>query len=271
MNDVFDTWKLGAMLLDIVIGFGLPLSLAMLFRKKYKVRISVLILGLGTFIIVNIVFCGIVDGLIDYAYDAIGLGNSNKSLALVHGLFRGLVQLAGYYFSTKICLREHERKENALMFGLGLSIFYFFYYNVIGGFSNFLTATQINEWGVSDYLSRFEGEVRAEAESTINNLIDMSVFEIVEGLIFAILIFGVLFSASILIFEAVKRSGKNYLLPTIGTVLAITNIIICYRNIDIISGVVYLVLIGILSAIACFVAYIFYGADKESKRGKADI
>ena len=270
MNEVFDTWKLGAMLLDIIVGFGLPVSLAMIFRKKYKVRISVLIIGIGTYILVNAILCSVFDVIVYYINLSDYLDKSDMASAVFYGIFHGLIQFGGYYAAMRFLMKGYDRKENALMFGLGLSFIDAVYYNAVGGFLNFLTATQINEWGRDGYLDRFEGEAREYSEGVIESLENMGISEIVGSMIFMILEMGFMIAVSVLLFQAVKRVGKTYLLPTLGAVMVVFNLVICLRSVEILNEIPYLIIIGVLTALCCFGAYIFYGADKEQVMGKAD-
>ena len=167
-------------------------------------------------------------------------------------------------------MKGYDRKENALMFGLGLSFIDAVYYNAVGGFLNFLTATQINEWGRDGYLDRFEGEAREYSEGVIESLENMGISEIVGSMIFMILEMGFMIAVSVLLFQAVKRVGKTYLLPTLGAVMVAFNLVICLRSVEILNEIPYLIIIGVLTALCCFGAYIFYGADKEQVMGKAD-
>ena len=271
MNDVFDTWKLGAMLLDIVIGFGLPLSLAMLFRKKYKVRISVLIIGIGTYILVNGILSSIFDVIVYYLPISDFLNSNNSASAIFYGLFHGLIHFGGYYAAMRFLLKGYDRKENALMFGVGLSFIDAFYYNAVGGFMNFLVATQVNEWGREGYLGRFQDEARTYSEDVVDTLANMGISEIVGSVIFMILEMGFMIAASVLLFQAVKRAGKTYLLYTVAALLVIFNLVICFRSVEILGEVAYLVITGVLTTITGFGAYIFYGADKEEIKGKGDL
>ena len=251
------------MLLDIVVGFGLPISLAMIFRKKYKVRLSVLIIGIGTYILVNAILCSTFDVIIYYMNLSDYLDKSNTASAFFYGIFHGLIQFGGYYASMRFVMKGYDRKEDALMYGLGLSFIDAFYYNAVGGFLNFLTATQINEWGKEGYLSRFEDEAREYSEEVIDSLVNMGISEIVGSMIFMILEMGFMIAVSVLLFQAVKRVGKTYLLPTVGALLVAFNLIICFRSVEMLGEVPYLIITGVLTALCGFGAYIFYGADKE--------
>lgn len=270
MEELFTTWKMGAMLLDIIVGFGLPIALVMLFRKKYDLRLSCGIVGVGTYVVVNSLLCGLFDLLIYYTTISDYLAMSNSAAAIFYGLFHGLLQFGGYFLIMKFFLKGFDRKENALMFGLGLSFIDSFYYNAIGAFSNFLTATEVDEWGLDAYYSRFEGDSLDVAKETVEALLDMTVADIIGSVIFMILEMGFFIAVSVLLFQATKRAGKNYLLPTIGAGIVVFNVIICYRSVDILSEVAYLIIIAVLTAAAGFGAYIYYGADKEEARGKAD-
>ena len=270
MEELFNTWKLGAMLLDIIVGFGLPISMIMIIRKKYQIRFAVGIIGVGTYIIVNSLLCGIFDVLIYQLNLSDYLEGIPSAEAVFYGVFHGLIQFVGYYVVMRFFMRGYERKENALMFGVGLSFIDCFYYNAVGGFSNYVTATEVGEWGRESYLGRFPEEQREMAETTLNQLLDLTVSDIVGSVIFMILEMAFMIAVSILLFEATKRAGKKYLLPTIGAAIVAINLIICFRSVERLSQVAYLVLIGVVAALTGFGAYIFYTADKEEIKGKGD-
>jgi len=258
------------MVLDIIVGIGLPISLVMLYKKKYEVRLIPFIVGIGSYIVVSMFILGIFDSVIYMTPLYELLENMPAVNAVFYGIFHGLIQFGGYYVIVKYFTKGFDRKENSLMLGVGFSFVTSAFTNGVGCFGNLLVAINVNELGLEGYLSVQDAELADDYREAIMSIVEMPIFDVVCVIILTIVDIGFMLAFAILLFQACKREGKSFLIPTTIAGIVLYNLASCIYSVDLIGQITYLILVSLLAAAALFLAYIYYGADKADIRGKAD-
>ena len=272
----FSTFMIVSMIFNIVIGIGLPILLVILIKKKYEMRIGPLFVGACTYLAINMLLQGAVDTAINLIQPLANFLAANEMVcAVVIAVLHGLLQLGGYYLMIHMFMKDFRRKENSLLFGVGIRIIdSVMAYGISAGVALLILAITINGQGMDAYLAAY-GEATVEAEETRAALVEMMEMPVIElagmGIICVCLMFMTI-AVSVLIFQAAKRPGKMYLMPTAGAISVLNCLLLQMYSAGIIETIgkciVYLVL---LTVVSCVIAFFVYRSDTDEERGKADI
>jgi len=276
MAQSFSTLAILCMIFNILAGVGAPILLVILIKKKTAMRIGPLFVGACAYMAANMFLQGIVDTLIGLiAPLANFLAANAKACAVIMAILHGVVQLGGYYLIIHMFMKDFRRKENSLLFGVGVRIIdSVMLYGVNSGVMSLAVAFSINKAGIDGFVGAYEAG-SAEAEEVRANILEMVNTPLIEiagtGIICIALIF-ISIAISVLLFQVVKRPGKMYLLPTAG-VISIANCLLPeLYSAGAITGIgTFIVLLILLAAVSCVIAYFVYKNDTDEERGKADI
>lgn len=274
MEYTFSGLAIAGIIFNIIIGLGLPAALALVIKKKCKMRMGPLFVGACAYIAANMFLQGIVDTLIltiqplaEYFLE------NGMQRSIFFGLVHGGVQLGGYYLVMHLFMKEFRRKENSLMFGVGIRIIdSVIAYGISAGLNFLLLAFTVNKKGIEGYLAGFEAENLEEMRESLIGMTQMPVSEIAGTGLLGLFLMVMMIAVSVLIFQAVKREGKMYLLPTAYAVLALNSLLMELYSAGIIADIMICVaLLGVLAIGAGVLAFFIYKADTDTQRGHADI
>lgn len=274
MEPVFSLAAVISIIFNIFVGILVPIILIFLIKKKYKMRIGVLFIGACAYIASHMFLQGIVDSCV-YLIKPLATFFVNNGLvrSIVFSILHGFVQLGGYYLIIHLFMKDFKRKENSLLFGVGVrAIDSVIAYGIASGISMLVVSINVNSKGFENYLASF-GEEHIEANrKLLLNMVEMPVFEILGNGLIGLFLLMMTIGVSVLIFQAAKRKGKMYLLPTAGAALVINNLLMELYSAKIITKLEHCVsLLGGVAIITCVIAYFVYKNDTDDERGRADV
>ena len=276
MAQSFSTLAILSMVFNILAGIAVPVLLVVIIKKKNDMRIGPLFVGACAYIAANMFLQGIVDTLISLIEPLANfLATNGKACAVIMGIVHGVIQLGGYYLIINMFMKDFRRKENSLLFGIGIRIIdSVILYGLNSGLMSLTMALSINKSGVDGFTAAYEaGSAEAEEiRTTIMEMINAPLIEIAGTGIICIALIFISIAISVLLFQVAKRPGKMYLLPTAGA-FAIANCLLAELfSAGVIAGIgTFVVLLILLAIISCIVAYFVYKNDTDEVRGKADI
>lgn len=274
MEYTFSGLAIAGIIFNILVGLGLPIALAVFIKKKCKMRIGPLFIGACAYIAANMFLQGIVDTVIVLIQPLAEYFLENElPRSIFFGVVHGGVQLGGYYLVMHLFMKEFRRKENSLLFGVGIRVIdSVIAYGISAGINFLILALTVNSKGLEGYLTGLEGEALAEARESLINMTQMPVSEIVGTGLIGLFLMMMMMAVSVLVFQAAKREGKMYLLPTAFAVCALNSFFMELYSAGIIKNIMTCVgLLGALAVLSDVLAFFVYRADTDTQRGHADI
>lgn len=274
METAFSIPAILSIVFNILVGIGLPILLVVLIKNKYKMRIGVLFVGACAYIAANMFLQGIVDTCV-YLIKPLAdfFLNNPMPRAVFFAILHGGVQLGGYYLIIHMFMKDFKRKENALMFGVGVRIIdSVIAYGIGSGLSMLMLAVNVNSQGFEAYLAGFGTEHMEENREMLLGMVQMPVSEILSNGLIGLFLMIMTMAVSVLIFLAAKRKDKMHLLPTAGAILVINSLLMELYSADVIKELLVCVaLLGVLAVLSGVLSFFVYRADTEEERGRADI
>lgn len=272
----FSTLMIVSMVFNILVGIALPIALVVLIKKKFEMRIGPLFIGACTYLAINMILQGIVDTAINLIQPlAEFLAENAMVCAIFISVLHGLLQLGGYYLMIHMFMKDFKRKENSLLFGVGIRIIdSVMAYGISAGVAILMLALSINGQGIDAYLASMGGEA-ADLEVTRASVIEMIEMPVIEvagmGIICVCLLFMTI-AISVLIFQAAKRPGKMYLLPTAGAICVLNCLLLQLYSAGIIETIgKCILLLVLLTIVSSVIAFFVFKNDTNDERGVADI
>lgn len=272
MEPSFSTLAILSMVFNTVVGIGLPVLLVILIKKKNDMRIGTLFIGACGFIAANMFLQGILDSVISLITPVANfLVENPMPRVIIMSLLHGAIQIGGYFLMIKMFMKDFRRKENSLMFGVGIrTIDSIMGYGIDTGVMLLTLALSVNKQGLSVYDDgTAEG---AAAKASVIEFIEMPIIEIFGAGIMCICVMFISIAISVLIFQVAKRENKMYLLPTAAAIAVLNCLLPEMYSAGIIAGIgKFIVLLVLLAIVSCVIAYFVYKNDTDDVRGKGDI
>lgn len=274
MGQTFSGASIAAMSFNMILGIGLPVLLALLIKKKYKMRLGILFIGASAYIVSDMLFLTLINTLIVNIAPVADFFETNRTVySLFYGVIHGVVQVGGYYLMIRFLMKDFLRKENALMFGVGVRcIDSVMAYGVNAGLSYLMVATAVNRQGMDAYLTGIGEEYMEENRAILENMIATPVSQILGvGLAGAFLVF-LSIAVSVLVFLAAKREGKKALFAPAFVISMLDGLLLELYNGGTVDNVlVYVAFLGLLTVVSCVLTFFVYRGDQGEERGRADI
>lgn len=274
MEPVFSLAAVLSIIFNIFVGIAVPIILVVLIRKKFKMRIGVLFIGACAYIASHLFLQGIIDSCV-YLIKPLADFFVEQSLAraIVFSVLHGLAELGGYYLIIHLFMKDFKRKENALMFGVGIRIIdSVIAYGFASGISMLMLAINVNSQGFENYLASFGTENIEENRQVLTSMVEMPVKEILGNGFLGLFLMMMTIGVAVLVFQAAKRKDKMYLLPTAGAILVLNNLVMELYSAEILKGLeVCVLLLGVIAVLSCLLAARIYKSDTDDERGRADI
>ncbi len=272
MEQSFSTLAIISMIFNIVVGIGLPILLVILIKKKYDMRIGTLFIGACAYIAANMFLQGIFDTVISMIPPvAQFLVDNPIPRVIIMSICHGAIQIGGYFLMIKMFMKDFRRKENSLMFGVGIRIIdSIMGYGINAGAMMLTLAMSINKQGLGVYDDGTAEGVAAKA--SVIELMEMPIIEFIGMSIICICLMFIAIALSVLIFQVAKRENKIYLLPTAIAIAVLNCLLPEMYSAGIIPSIgKFIVLLALLAIISCVIAYFVYKNDTDDVRGKGDI
>ena len=103
---MISTGTLVFMILDLILGFAVPVCLAWWMIQKYKVRLSTILIGAATFIVFALVLESLVHRIVLSGERGALIQGKTLYYALYGGLMAGLFEETGRFLSMKFLIKK---------------------------------------------------------------------------------------------------------------------------------------------------------------------
>jgi len=109
-----------SMIVSFIIAIGTPIFLLVFFKKRYKISLIVLLIGMATFFL----FASVLEGLL-HSYLLVWNTSTKQFLEnpwlfmLYGGLMAGIFEETGRFIMMKLALKKYREWKDGLAFGLG--------------------------------------------------------------------------------------------------------------------------------------------------------
>ena len=200
---------LAFMVLDIVLGFAVPVCLAWWMIKKYKVRLSTILIGAATFIVFALVLEALVHKIV--LGGSLGATIQGKTLyyALYGGLMAGLFEETGRFLSMKFLMKKEPTTVlPGLAYGAGhggVEMLIVFGFSMI---SNLVMAVMINAGQLETIVAQTPAEAQEQVRTAAVKLAELRAGDLLLGLWERISALILHLSLSVLVWAAVRKGGK---------------------------------------------------------------
>ena len=203
------TGNLVIMALEALLGFAIPLCLAWWLIKKYKVRLSTVLIGAATFVVFALVLEALVHQIVLKGPYGATIQGKTLYYALYGGLMAGLFEETGRFLSMKFLMKKepstalpgiaygagHGGAEMLVIFGIAM-------------ISNLSMAVMVNAGQTETILSQSPAEAQEQLRAAITKLTDLRAGDLLLGLWERISALILQFSLSVLVWAAVRKGGK---------------------------------------------------------------
>ena len=203
------TSSLVMIIINLVLGFAIPICLACWLVKKHNANLRTILIGAATFIVFALVLESIVHNIVLKGPHGAAIQNNTLYLAIYGGLMAGLFEETGRFLSMKYLLKkEPTTVKPALAYGIGhggVEMILLFGFTMI---SSLVMAAMVNAGQTDTLLGQVPAEAQGQIQATISQLTDSGVGDWLMGLWERISALILHLSLSILVWAAVRKGGK---------------------------------------------------------------
>ena len=206
---MISTGTLVFMILDLILGFAVPVCLAWWMIKKYKVRLSTILIGAATFIVFALVLEALVHRIVLSGERGALIQGKTLYYALYGGLMAGLFEETGRFLSMKFLMKKepttalpglaygagHGGVEMLVVFGLSM-------------ISNLAMVVMINAGQLETIVSQTPAEAQEQVRAAAAKLTELRAGDLLLGLWERISALILHLSLSVLVWAAVRKGGK---------------------------------------------------------------
>ena len=206
---MISTGTLVFMILDLILGFAVPVCLAWWMIQKYKVRLSTILIGAATFIVFALVLESLVHRIVLSGERGALIQGKTLYYALYGGLMAGLFEETGRFLSMKFLMKKepttalpglaygagHGGVEMLIVFGLSM-------------ISNLAMVVMINAGQLETIVSQTPAEAQEQVRAAAAKLTELRAGDLLLGLWERISALILHLSLSVLVWAAVRKGGK---------------------------------------------------------------
>ncbi len=206
---MISTGTLVFMILDMLLGFAVPVCLAWWMIKKYKVRPSTILIGAATFIVFALVLEALVHKIV--LGGSLGATIQGKTLyyALYGGLMAGLFEETGRFLSMKFLMKKEPTTVlPGLAYGAGHGGVEMLIVFGISMISNLVMSVMINAGQLETIVSQTPAEAQEQVRAAAAQLAELRAGSLLLGLWERISALILHLSLSVLVWAAVRKGGK---------------------------------------------------------------
>jgi uncharacterized membrane protein YhfC len=206
---MISTGTLVFMILDMLLGFAVPVCLAWWMIKKYKVRLSTILIGAATFIVFALVLEALVHKIV--LGGSLGATIQGKTLyyALYGGLMAGLFEETGRFLSMKFLMKKEPTTVlPGLAYGAGHGGVEMLIVFGVSMISNLVMSVMINAGQLETIVSQTPAEAQEQVRAAAAKLAELRAGGLLLGLWERISALILHFSLSVLVWAAVRKGGK---------------------------------------------------------------
>ena len=195
--------------LDVVLGIAVPVVLSWLMVKKYKVKLSTILIGAATFVVFAILLESILHNIVLNGPRGEAIRGNTLYYALYGGLAAGLFEEIGRFLSMKfLMVKEPTKISPALAYGVGHGGVEMLFIFGIGMFSTLMMALMINNGQIDSILAQAPAQAKDQLLAQIEQVKTASPPSYLLGLWerFSALILQI--SISVMMWVGVRKGGK---------------------------------------------------------------
>ena len=204
------------MAVNALLGFAVPVCLAVWLVRKHHARISTILIGAGTFIVFALVLESILHQLVlKGPHGASILGNTLR-YALYGGLAAGVFEETGRFLSMKFLMKKEPAKPlPGIAYGVGhggVEMLIIFGITMI---NNLVISALINSGQADAIFAKVPEEAAAQVQAQLDQLQTLGAGTLLIGLWERISALILHLGLSMLVWVAVRKGGKwLWLFPT---------------------------------------------------------
>lgn len=208
------TASITIMFLNIILAIAIPVTILIVFKKKYVASVVSFIVGCATFLVFALILEQILHAIVLMVLPIGQTIQNNIWLYAIYGaLAAGVFEESGRYIAFKYVLKDkYSDASNALMYGAGHGGFEMFYILGMGMVNNWLYSVMINSGQTELILGQLEGVSKVQVEAIIDELINTSPYIFLLSPIERISAFVIQISLSVLVWTGVTK-GKKWMYP----------------------------------------------------------
>lgn len=197
------------MAVGAVLGIAVPVCLAVWLMRKYRTRLSTILIGAGTFIVFALVLESIMHQLVLKGPNGPAIMGNTLLFAVYGGLAAGVFEETGRFLSMKFLLKkEPSTALPGIAYGIGhggAEMLIIFGVTMI---SNFVVSALINA-GLSGILfAKVPEDAAAQLQAQLNQLQTVGAGTLLTGLWERISALVLHLGLSMLVWVAVRKGGK---------------------------------------------------------------
>ena len=197
------------MAVDAVLGIAVPVCLAVWLMRKYRARLSTILIGAGTFIVFALVLESIMHQLVLKGPNGPAIMGNTLLFAVYGGLAAGVFEETGRFISMKFLLKkEPSTALPGIAYGIGHGGAEMLILFGITMISNFVVSALINA-GLSGILfAKVPEDAAAQLQAQLNQLQTVGAGALLIGLWERISALVLHLGLSMLVWVAVRKGGK---------------------------------------------------------------
>ncbi len=197
------------MAVNALLGFAIPVCLAVWMVRKHHARISTILIGAGTFIVFALVLESILHQLVlKGPHGASILGNTLR-YALYGGLAAGVFEETGRFLSMKFLMKKEPAKPlSGIAYGVGhggMEMLIIFGITMI---NNLVISALINSGQADVLFAKVPEEAAAQLQTQLDQLQTLGAGTLLIGLWERISALILHLGLSLLVWVAVRKGGK---------------------------------------------------------------
>ena len=205
--------SIAIMILDAIMGFAVPIALAWWLVKKYKVKLSTILIGAATFIVFALILEPILHRIVLLGPKGETIRNNTWYYALYGGLAAGLFEETGRFLSMKFLMKkEPSTVMPAVAYGAGHGGAEMLILLGVSMISTLAMAMMINSGNADTLAAQAPAEAQEQLQAQLASVQSISLVSYILGLWerFSAIILQI--SLSVLVWAAVRKGGKWLLL-----------------------------------------------------------
>ena len=201
------------MILDAIMGFAVPIALAWWLVKKYKVKLSTILIGAATFIVFALILEPILHRIVLLGPKGETIRNNTLYYALYGGLAAGFFEETGRFLSMKFLMKkEPSTVSPAIAYGAGHGGAEMLIIFGISMISTLMMALMINTGQADAIAAKAPAEAQEQLQAQLAQIQTASTATYILGLWERISAIILHLSLSVLVWAAVRKGGRWLLL-----------------------------------------------------------
>lgn len=195
--------------LDVVMGIAVPIALSWWLVKKYKVKLSTILIGAATFVVFALLLESIVHNIVLNGPKGETIKGNTLYYALYGGFMAGLFEEVGRYLSMKfLMVKEPSKVSPAIAYGVGHGGVEMLFVFGIGMFSTLMMALMINNGQIDSIMAQVPADAKGQLQAQITQVTTASAPSYLLGLWERFSAIIMQLSLSVLVWAAVRKGGK---------------------------------------------------------------